>query len=352
MKAFVSLILCCMLLLTGCNPQQSTMGGSEFSRSSNISIESSKESNMESKYIEDNSNVFSELSSDLVNSEERIYNTAFTTLYPDFVPTDKGLFYVEKLGFQEEVPWNRINQIKNLDRGNYETGAYQIYYLITPIYVGSKIKMYPIDFIQEDPYFIHSELLYESLDTPDDYALLVTSIEPETFYDYELIMGKGEREVSYRFQYDGRGDRPYIEQLGGESRSAFRKFEIVSYDEIFTGLIPYPYGEELPFTIRVYGKSGRYYYDISYLYIGKLPADNPKEIILQDGRTCLYGTNYDSPSQWYYAFPYGEGFIVCSMYHHVSGAYDNGTAPAPWEVSEDFRIFLESLQIETKNDLK
>lgn len=218
MKAFITFTLCSMLLLTSCNPQQSSMvGGIKSSQPLDTSVESSKES----VFTHEVSEISSEQVSSSISTEAGEYNTAFAKLYPDFVLADGALFYVEELGFQGEVPWSRINQIKNLDRGNYETGEYQIYYLITPIYVDSKIKLYPSDFIEEDPYVINEELVYESLNTPDDYALLLTSIEPETFYDYKLTIENGEWKASYYFQYDGKGDRPNIQQVCGESMSGF-----------------------------------------------------------------------------------------------------------------------------------
>lgn len=97
---------------------------------------------------------------------------------------------------------------------------YHIYHLITPIYTNNNIKLYSIDNTDKGAYFVRDKLVYEFSDTPDDYALLLTSYEPDTYYDYELIMENGDQEASYQFKYDENGDRPRIEKVGDESISA------------------------------------------------------------------------------------------------------------------------------------
>ena len=129
----------------------------------------------------------------------------------DSEPQSEYMFIIEKFGMEADVPWSKINKITNLDRGNMLEGDYIYYYLFVPRNNKTSVKLYSMKENDARDGLERDELVYENSSTPDDYALVINTIEPEAFYDYELeVTFEGKTEL-YQFSYDGRGDRPDVQ---------------------------------------------------------------------------------------------------------------------------------------------
>lgn len=228
MKRFLSLGLSLLLFLTACNPSPTTEGTSSFKENNSMILSSQDPSVMNPSSEENSLNSSSSSFSSSTDHANGVQNTAVSILYPEYTPQPNGLFYVEELGTKDTIPWQTLNQVKNLERANYSStvSSHQEYFIITPAYVGSHVWIYSTE-QQSDLTVIRDQLIYEKIDTPDDYAIILLSYAPELSWEYEVDIEFGSRTETYAFTYDARGDLP-VKEVGGDSPYPILGFETSS----------------------------------------------------------------------------------------------------------------------------
>lgn len=343
MKRFLSLGLSLLLFLTSCNPSPTTEGTSSF-KENNSMILSSQDTSVMNPSSEENSLNSSSSSIDQANG---VQNTAVSILYPEYTPQPNGLFYVEELGTKDTIPWQTLNQVKNLERANYAPAVeeYEMYFLITPTYVGSSVRFYSMTPIPEAPYNIRNELVYEKTSTPDDYSVILVTDVPDISHKYEVDIEFNGRTVTHAFSYDGSGLLPSPEEVGGDSPYPFVTFEFDLEDYVLKGICPDSSNEGYDITFRALPPSAICIYDYGYCGISreKPVLEVPKSFTLKNGRTGWYDEERDSPPKYVYVLEENGIYISFYFYFYRSSV---DMPPPPLTTCPSFDTFLSSLHLE------
>lgn len=118
---------------------------------------------------------------------------------------DQNIFLLKS--YEYDMKWMEVNQIKNLDRGT-ELTTNQEYFLLIPKYSGTKIEVNEVEWDNNTMSLIPTKTLYTNNATLDDYGLILTSIEPDGIPSLSVTVTYEDKQYTYYFQADGKGDRP------------------------------------------------------------------------------------------------------------------------------------------------